>query len=660
MMKPLLYRLIALLVVGLLLVPARPARAAGGEDLALPPEVIASVPPADLIELIYDMSLWKSADLLAHLEAVEELLSPLVEDMRQVVGPQITLPDVTKPRKDFIAKLDAIKRSPTVAEAQRQANELSQSARNVNAIYQQWMAQFQPAITALQAKGTEVAAKVQAKVAGLIPQVEAQIRQELEGKVNSRVAEIKADISRKAQARAQAAVAAAGRNIDPMAIQRDVTDFVMAEVERQQAQLMAEIQQDVAAAEQRARQRMDAQIRQLIEAESGKLLKLKDGFENMDQRIEELARKKLANYDVYRQKAQQKKAEILQRAVEPQIAKAAAVIKAQAPFVAAAKAQGRQAPDLDALLAQLEADKQLLLSRLGKAESQQEIEEAVSFFQAGWEAKRKEMEGLKVQGAQELLQETGSRLQQAGVEAKLRSGLASASEGLAALERVQTRGPLSEKDKKRLAYLRALQGQLKEGLALIDEFKQAKPTDDLASLLNLVDRLQSKLEAIQRAASQESSFGGVGIFIEAENETATRLLKRTEDWHSVKEVKATWRPSPSGGADWYLSRGGEALIYDFEVPVDGDYFLWIRDLSANNHPAGEGSVRVVIDGAVLGIIPENSVRPPYPPGIFAWHQAGKVALKAGKHHMEVVKVATTSLAAILDAFYFTTNPEDKP
>src|SRR3989344_7055492 len=162
---------------------------------------------------------------------------------------------------------------------------------------------------------------------------------------------------------------------------------------------------------------------------------------------------------------------------------------------------------------------------------------------------------------------------------------------------------------------------------------------------------------IDKAAAEAQAQGKAQIRIEAESEVRTSLLPRTEQWHSIEGKSSdTWRPPVFGNGYWYLSRGGEWLEYDFTVPGEGTYNLWIRDLASNvPGPEGKGIVTVAFDGKVLGSFAENEKGRSvvYPKGAFYWHKVGSVKLTTGKHLLRVTKQATTSRAAILDAYYLT-------
>lgn len=190
--------------------------------------------------------------------------------------------------------------------------------------------------------------------------------------------------------------------------------------------------------------------------------------------------------------------------------------------------------------------------------------------------------------------------------------------------------------------------KLDQGLLdLLDGLKKDKET---------IDQMIIDIKALEAQAGKQN-----GITIEAEDESSTSLLPRTESWHSIKGKSGeSWRPPVFGMGYWYLSRGGEYLMYNFNVPKDGKYNIWIRDYVDNFQPRGVRRVVLSFDGKNYGTFGETSA--PVPSGnkigVFSWHKVGDgVSLKAGSHTMKVMKEATTAGAAILDSFYLTAGNE---
>lgn len=153
-----------------------------------------------------------------------------------------------------------------------------------------------------------------------------------------------------------------------------------------------------------------------------------------------------------------------------------------------------------------------------------------------------------------------------------------------------------------------------------------------------------------------------GLLIEAEQESASGIRPLAErPAPNMKEVSPAWRPRYSGTGDWYLAVGGEYLTYQVNIPVTGTYTMWIRDYVDRFQARGVRRVVVEWDGRPYGTFAEVDMDAPGDRGAFGWHRVGAgVSLTAGVHTLKVTKEATTAGAAILDAYYLTLNPSERP
>ncbi len=153
-----------------------------------------------------------------------------------------------------------------------------------------------------------------------------------------------------------------------------------------------------------------------------------------------------------------------------------------------------------------------------------------------------------------------------------------------------------------------------------------------------------------------------GIWIEAEEEMESYIMPVSErPAPNTKEVNPPYRPPYFGSGCWYLAVGGESLKYQFSVPQEGTHFVWVRDYVDRFQPKGVRKIIVEFDGRTYGIFPEVDLPAPGDKGIFGWHRiGGGVRLTPGEHILKVTKAATTSGAAVLDAYYLTSDPNEVP
>ncbi len=190
------------------------------------------------------------------------------------------------------------------------------------------------------------------------------------------------------------------------------------------------------------------------------------------------------------------------------------------------------------------------------------------------------------------------------------------------------------------------------------------PGPDLISSVRLVrdgsERFIADAAAFRRQA--EDAEASAGFRLEAEMAKKFNVRQGVVD-PMAREAYPGWRPPTFGDGDWYLGRGGDYLEYEITPRESGRYWLWVRDYSsAFSEQWGGRQIAVEFDGRALGLFAENTEgrSAPYPKGAFRWQRLGAVDLTAGKHTMRVTKTATTSAAAILDAFWFTTDGQAVP
>ena len=97
-------------------------------DFQVPASVLEIVDEGDLVELLYQTLVWKSAELFANVQAVEEILTPLVGDVGRVL-PDAALPDVAAISRDLQNAMEAVRQSASLAEGRQNADEFLDLAR---------------------------------------------------------------------------------------------------------------------------------------------------------------------------------------------------------------------------------------------------------------------------------------------------------------------------------------------------------------------------------------------------------------------------------------------------------------------------------------------------------------------------------------------------
>ena len=102
----------------------------------------------------------------------------------------------------------------------------------------------------------------------------------------------------------------------------------------------------------------------------------------------------------------------------------------------------------------------------------------------------------------------------------------------------------------------------------------------------------------------------------------------------------------TGRGYWYLSQGGEWLMYNFSLARKGRYHIWLRVFDDGKHDPQARSVMVEVDGSPFGPVQAHTRQETE---LWGWTRAATMELEAGCHNLKIIKAQTTPAAALLDA-----------
>jgi ribosome-associated translation inhibitor RaiA len=214
--------------------------AVGGEPVQVTVEIpdIAKqyVPEQDMVQMLYLVTAWKTSEMMARLEALDEVLTPALKDMAAIAGVQVALPEVTKARLDIKAKLNAIGTARTTAEAQQRITDFAQSSANVATLYASIPSALQPIERQLSERGAQMGAKISARMAEEAKKLSDSISQRVQAKVQAMVDQETATMAAQIQAYAESVAAAAVASKNQAAIAA-----IPSQVQAYASQLAAEI-----------------------------------------------------------------------------------------------------------------------------------------------------------------------------------------------------------------------------------------------------------------------------------------------------------------------------------------------------------------------------------------------------------------------------------
>jgi hypothetical protein len=233
-----------------------------------------------------------------------------------------------------------------------------------------------------------------------------------------------------------------------------------------QAQVEGEMAERATGAEAQVRASLDQYMLDTFGTDIQTLEGLRDSFQGIDQRIQDLAESKRDRIvGPAREAAIAIKAEIVRSVVDEKFGEAEETIRSFQGAVVRARAEGRNVPDLDALLANLAADKAALIRDLTNEDTEAGFDESISLYMSSWEARSKDLERLQFDSAQKIVDSIQSVLAEMGIKAKLLAALDTAERGIEALEQKAAGGQELDADESRkLQKLRQMRREIRGGL----------------------------------------------------------------------------------------------------------------------------------------------------------------------------------------------------
>lgn len=605
-------------------VPSPPSGPSGPQAVPTPPP--ASIVPADVRALVPEKD-WveiycletRARTAIAY-KAVDEVaaafgsVKPVLDELKVTA----TLPATAGIKAELDRRVTAVCGAPTLDASAAAANALVAYANG-------------PMRDAFWALGGEL----EAALRGAAGQLETQIRKLIDDFVVSEKAKVEGQLRDDVQAEVTKRLFSMGRPPGPQDIAEAQTK-AMETVQARIPQLQAEITQK---AMQKAQQSADPVVQRM----NG----IGATFQQLGERLSKFESTPPPEAAGLLKQALGKRAQMITRVVDSQIQKARDQVLAGLGNV-----PPEEKAKIEALFADLNKERDALIAQLKDLIEKQDAAGAmvrVRQFQQLWEAKGKELETTRA-SAVAVCKQVGQsiadgRPQFIKARAQLRA-LATLPPAIAA----KRDAALAATDAA-LAALDAVQSACADPGA--DLRQMAPKLDDLKVKVDRARALLDELKRLQPATTP-------GLLVEAEDEARAVVAKPGTNWDSAEEKKPAWRPPYSGTGSWYLSREGDRLEYQVQLQATGKYVLWIRDFRDFRDPAVR-PVRVTIDGKKIGEFPGNSEPVnPQTGSNFAWHVAATVDLTAGAHTMVVEKVATTSGAAVLDAFFFAADPNARP
>jgi len=615
----------------------------------VPASVRQAIPDKDFVEVFCLTSRWQLERFNASMDVTGEALTA-VKTKAAGVGVTLTLLDTTALKLGAKGKADAICNAATLEAAQ---DALADFLTFGNSVQDRFAGMGRELDTKFREFGTRVQVKVEADVRAYGDQEKTRLQQEIQDSVNNIIKQELSNI---------------GPKSDPKAIQKNIENQINVMVQGKVQDLS---------------KRIEARAQATVEQEIKPIREIETLMNDVGARVEKAMSTDTPQGAALKRQAITKRKDLIARITDANLAQAKAQLEKARPDLEAAKKLDPSVKSVDEILADIARDRTTMEQKIDavlnadvlSADADVKVKAAIDEFVNKWAAMASNADKQRMNAVR--LREL-SRPQLVTARAQLAQGLQAIDQAIEQLNRLrQTPGqggpvpapggvvpvPVSVDDMTPLRQrVNALIARMDEAIAALDK---ATPDTPVQPLMDMLSAIQREQEALQQliAGLKAKDTGKESILIQAEDEVAASVAKPGTSWDSVEEVKPSWRKGWTGAGDWYLSRGGDRLTYSFKIQNPAVFYVWVRDWDDGLHPVGSGAIDMLFSwtggSAELRNAPENSVRNSQ----HQWHKVGQVTLNAqpgSAISLSVVKSASTSKAAVLDAYFFTSDPNQSP
>ncbi|MDO8532884.1 MAG: hypothetical protein Q7T26_12110 [Dehalococcoidia bacterium] len=629
--------------------PHPPVPIPKGIGVDIPAVARKAVPDKDFVEVFCLTSRWQLERFSASMDVTGEAMTELKAKVGSI-GVQLTVPDTAALKTEGKAKVDAICAAATLEAAQSALTDFLGFGNSVQD-------RFQGMVRELNAKfqefGVRVQAKVEADARAYGDQEKTRLQQEIQDSVNTIVKQALSNI---------------GPTSDPKAIQKNIENQINVIVQGKVQDLS---------------KRIEARVLAIVEQEIKPIREIETLMINAGARIEKVMTTDTPQGAAFKRQAITKRKEMLARIADANMAQAKEQLEKARADLDAAKKLDPSVKSVDEILAEITRDRATMEQKIDAVlnadalavDADVRVQAAINEFVNKWAAMASNADKQRMSAVR--LREM-ARPQLVTARAQIAQGVQGLDQVMEQLNRLrQTPGqggpvpapggvvpaPVSTGDLTPLRErMSALITRIDAAIAALDKATADTPVQPIMDMLSAIQREQEALQQLV-AGLKAKDAGKESILIQAEDEVAASVAKPGTNWDSTEEIKPSWRKGWTGAGDWYLSRGGDRLTYSFKIQNPAAFQVWVRDWDDGKHPVGSGAIDMLFTwnggSAELRNAPENSVRNSQ----HQWHKVGQVTLNAqpgAAISLSVVKSSSTSKAAVLDAYFLTSDPNQAP
>jgi hypothetical protein len=347
----------------------------------IPSDARLFIPDKDLVEVYCLMTKWKSGDLLAALDSLEENLLPAMSQSNDLLGLDLTLPDVLSLKSKAQQKIDAICNAATIEAANNALADLSSYGQEVS---QQSKDLNKTMTDKMQVKSDALKNKLQTK---LQPTIDAE-KEKMQTEINDYADTLKN------QAEVDLTAEISGMKFDSEAA---AMSYVNSKIETIKASITNEINTKVNVKKAELQKTIESKVEEIIGPERSKFQEVGKIFSDMGNKIQAGITAGKAQYEKYKTEAFAKRKSIILELVDKNIEKAKVELEKNRAQLEEGKKSNPAVKNVDEVLAEMQSDRDVLNAKLDQAiasDNEAAIQAATDEFRNKWENYRAETEKL--------------------------------------------------------------------------------------------------------------------------------------------------------------------------------------------------------------------------------------------------------------------------
>ncbi|MEK7071867.1 MAG: hypothetical protein AAB959_01090, partial [Patescibacteria group bacterium] len=431
----------------------------------VPDEVKQYVSDQDLVDIYCATVRWKSGSFFIALDAVKKYIEPGIEKVKEL-GIDVSMPDLESIRAEGAKKIENICSAKTMAEAENLVQEFSSWGQNeASAKFDNLKGDLESKI---KAKGDELKAKIKAEIDPFVAEERTKIESELR------------QYADQLGSQKQAELTASKTQPDVGAIQSEIQQQVMAQVETKKAEM---------------KDRITAKVNSIMAGKKEQFEAIGKLFENVGSKINADIASRQGEYDQYKREAFKLRKDIVFKILDKNLEEGLKQLDAAEGDIETARKEDSSIESVSSIKAKIQQDKKALEAKLDvalEAGDEAAFQQALNDFKVKWEGFRQAASQSVSKACTIALAQFDKAKNQIDPGVKKIKDLQAKCANSVSDECVKTNGFSS-----RFGTIMSKFADLKIEMAMAEDMCQTPETADRKNLIALMKKIQSDAEDVK-------------------------------------------------------------------------------------------------------------------------------------------------------------------